>query len=229
MNVAELLFEKQDLKYRDFTAKLIPTVPKDRIIGVRTPDVRAILKRLLKDKDFMLEKEAFLKQLPHKYHEENALHSGLIASEKDDIEKVFGLLEEFLPYVDNWAVCDCIAPKVFAKYPDAALERIKNWLKSDKTYTVRFGVVSLLQFYLDQNYDPQIFDLVQKVKSGKYYIDMALAWFYSFALIKRYDDAVKIIESKSLDKFVHNKSIQKAVESFRITPEKKEYLKALKK
>lgn len=227
--IERLLFEKQDPAFRDFTSKLIPSVPKESFVGVRTPELRKLVKLLLSDEDFIrYEKDSFMTKLPHKYYEENVIHGSLISCEKKDINKVFAELDKFLPYVDNWAVCDTLAPDIFKSYPVPALDKIKQWLKREHIYTVRFGVVNLMRYYLDANYTRDILDLALSVKCDDYYVNMALAWFYSVALIKQYEDTVKIIEAKCLNKFVQNKSIQKASESFRVSPETKLYLKSLK-
>lgn len=221
--ITNKLLSMQDIKYRDFNAKLIPNIDVDRIIGVRMPDIRALAKEI-KDKEYI---DSFLDELPHKYQEENILH-GIILSYYKDIDLLLKKLDIFLTYADNWAVTDIISPKIFKKYPDKVYEYILKWINSNEEYKIRFGVVSLLQFYLEDNYNKKILMDVKKIKYDSYYVKMAISWFYSFALIKQYDDTVKLFESKKLDKWIHNKSIQKAIESYRISDEKKNYLRSLK-
>lgn len=221
--ITNKLLSMQDIKYRDFNAKLIPNIDVDRIIGVRMPDIRALAKEI-KDEEYI---DSFLDELPHKYQEENILH-GIILSYYKDIDLLLKKLDIFLTYADNWAVTDIISPKVFKKYPDKVYEYILKWINSNEEYKIRFGIVSLLQFYLDDNFNKKILMDVKKIKYDSYYVKMAISWFYSFALIKQYDDTVKLFESKKLDKWIHNKSIQKAIESYRISDEKKNYLRSLK-
>lgn len=213
----------RDEKFRDFTSKLIPGVDKELIIGVRVPEIRRLARPLSAD-----ERKKFLSELPHKYHEENLLHGAILQLIKNDIGEVISETEKFLPYIDNWAVCDMSQSKLLGKYPDMVFGKACEWAKSEKTYTVRFAIDVLLQFFLDENFKPEVFSLAESIVSEEYYINMALAWFWSFALIKRYDEAFPIIESKRLPAFVHNKAIQKARESYRISDERKEYLKTLK-
>ena len=217
------LYSMQDIKYQEFTAKLIPNINKNKIIGVRMPDLRKLAKEI-KNIDYI---DDFLSELPHKYHEEYLLH-GILLSKYKDIDILLKELDKFLKYVDNWMVCDIISPKLFKKEPDKVYKYIKKWINSQYEYKIRFGVVSLLQFYLDDNYRYEELELVENIKSESYYVKMAIAWFYSFALIKQYDDTIKEFEDKKLDKWIHNKSIQKAIESYRVSNERKEYLKSLK-
>ena len=221
--ITDMLFKKQDLKYREFTAKSIPNISIDKIIGVRIPDIRLLAKEI-KDYEYI---DEFLNELPHRYQEENLLH-GIILSYYKDIDLLLKELDIFLKYVDNWAVTDIISPKIFKKYPDKVYKYIVKWIDSKDEYKIRFGVVSLLQFYLDDNYNKDMLDLVKSIKSESYYVKMATSWFYSFALIKQYDDAIILFQDKCLDKWIHNKSIQKAIESYRISDDRKEYLKSLK-
>ena len=222
--IINLFFSNQDLEYRDFNSKLIPNIDKERIIGVRVPVIRRIANDI-KDNDYT---SKFLNDLPHKYHEENILHGILLSIKYMDIDVLLSKLDVFLEYVDNWSVTDIINPKIFKRYPDRVYEYIKMWVNSDSVYKVRFGVVALLQFYLDDNYDIEVLELVRNIKINDYYVNMAIAWFYSFALIKRYDDTIKYFETKILDKWIHNKSIQKAIDSYRISNDRKEYLRGLK-
>lgn len=218
------LFELQDIEFRDFNAKLIPNVNKETIIGIRTPVMRTFAKEFAKDE----RKFEFLKQLPHHYYEENNLHAALIATISKDINVVLEYVEEFLPYIDNWATCDTFDLKIFKKYPDLIYTKVKEWINGSTTYTVRFGVVTALQYYLDEHFDPDMLEILANLHTEEYYINMAIAWYYSYALIKQYDSTICLFEKKSLDKWIQNKSIQKACESFRVPQEQKEYLKTLK-
>ena len=222
--IRKILFEYQDLKYRDFNSKLIPNIDKDKIIGVRMPILRKIAKDIYNDEYI----DEFLCELPHKYHEENILHGIVLTLKYKDIDILLDKLDLFLPYIDNWAVTDVISPKLFKKYPDKVYDRIKIWVSSSDEYTIRFGIVSLLQVYLDDNFKLEILELISKIDSDYFYVKMAIAWFYSFALVKQYDDTIKYFEDKKLDLWIHNKSIQKALESYRINDDRKEYLKSLK-
>lgn len=218
--IVNKLFEYQDLKFKDFNAKLIPTITPYSVIGVKTPIIRSIAKK-------MDDYEDFIHELPHKYHEENMLHASIISLQKD-VNITILMLDNFLDYVDNWAVCDTISPKAFKRDYKKSLSFIKKCLKSKKIYRVRFGIVSLLQFYLDSEFSYEINNLVLSIKSYEYYVNMARAWYFSFALIKQYDKTIEIFENKKLDKWTHNKSIQKAIESYRVSNDKKEYLRTLK-
>lgn len=220
----QCLFELQDLKFREFQAKLIPNIDKGRVIGVRTPELRRLAKELLKNGEW----KEFIQKLPHEYHEENLLHGYILGTIKEDYEQVIKYLSDFLPYVDNWAVCDTISPKIFKKYPLKVYEKIKDWVKSDHEYTVRFGVVSLLQFFLDGEFQPEMLRLVADIHREEYYINMAIAWYFSFALIKQYEITLPLIECTTLDPWIQNKIIQKAVESYRISEKRKAYLRTLR-
>ena len=213
----------QDLKYRDMQVKIIPTVEPSSIIGVRTPELKAMAKEILKSGDY----EDFLKDLPHIYFEENQLHAFIISGMKD-ADECFEELEKFLPYVDNWATCDQMSPKVFKKRKDELLKRIKVWIASDETYTIRFGVGMLMEHFLDDDYDVKYASMVAKIRSDEYYVNMMIAWYFATALAKQYETIVPFIEKKKLDKWTHNKAIQKSVESYRITDEQKAYLKTLR-
>ena len=223
-DIREALFQLQDVKYRDFLKKLIPTVDPDRIIGVRTPDLQKLAKAVCKEPVAA----EFLAALPHEYFDENQLHAFIISEEKD-YDKCIGLVESFLPYVDNWATCDQMSPKVFKKHRDDLLLHIKKWLKSKETYTIRFAVGMLMEHFLDEDFDPSYPEMVAKIQSEEYYVNMMKAWYFATALAKQYDTAIRFIEEQKLDVWTHNKAIQKARESYRITPEQKVYLKTLKK
>ena len=222
--ITKKLFDNQDLKYREFKGKSIPNIDKDNIIGVRIPIIRKIVKEIYQE-DYI---SKFLDELPHKYHEENLLHGLILSIKYQDIDFLLSKLDSFLPYVDNWEVTDIISPKLFKKYPDKVYEKIKEWLNSDKVYVIRFAVVSLLQFYLDDNFKIEELELVNNIKNDDYYVKMAIAWFYSFALIKQYDITIKYFENRKLNKWIHNKALQKAIESYRISDLVKEYLRSLK-
>lgn len=217
------LFEMQDLSYRDFHSKLMPTVDKEKIIGVRVPELRKFAKEFAKTE----EAKDFLKILPHKYYEEDNLHAFLIEQIKD-FDECVSALDDFLLYVDNWATCDMMTPKVFKKNTDELLPKINEWLISDYTYEVRFAIGMLMKLYLDENFDEKYLKLVAGVKSDEYYINMMIAWYFATALAKQREKTLPYIENRALDKWTHNKAIQKAVESYRITKEQKEYLKTLK-
>lgn len=221
--IINALFEMRDEKFRDFTSKLIPNIDKELIIGVRVPDIRRLAKSLSEE-----ERKKFISGLPHKYHEENLLHGVMLQLIKNDIGEVITETEKFLPYIDNWAVCDISQSKLLERYPDVVFGKVSEWAKSEKTYTVRFAIDVLLQFFLDENFTPEVFALAKSIVSDEYYVNMALAWFWSFALIKRYEETLPIIESERLPEFVHNKAIQKARESYRISDERKQYLNTFK-
>nr|MBP3259150.1 DNA alkylation repair protein [Bacilli bacterium] len=223
MNIKDELFKLQDTKYRDFQAKLIPTVKSDTVIGVRTPQLRSLAKEIVKE-DYL----SFINELPHKYFDENQLHA-FILSEIKDYDECINYINKFLPYVDNWATCDQMSPKVFKKHKKELLNHIKVWIKSKDTYTVRFGIGMLMQHYLDDDFKPEYIKWVSSIKSDEYYINMMIAWYFATALAKQYKDAILYIENNKLDILVHNKTIQKACESFRITVEHKDYLKTLKR
>ena len=216
------LFELQDLKYRDFQAKLMPTIDKETIIGVRTPLLRQFAKELKKEGT-----EDFLNALPHTYYEENNLH-GFIVSEIKDYNEAVRRMDEFLPYVDNWATCDSTSPKVFKKHKSELVPEIDRWLASDKVYTIRFGIEMLMSHYLYDDFKPEYLDKVAAVKHDDYYVKMMVAWYFATALAKQYESTLPYIEKRVLETWTHNKSIQKAVESYRITDEQKAYLRTLK-
>lgn len=223
-SIIEKLFSMQDIKYRDFQVKLIPEISVENVIGIRTPELRKYAKKLVKSGNTA----QFLSELPHKYFDENQLHAFII-SEVSNYEEAIKLTEEFLPYVDNWATCDQLRPKAFKKNREKLIDIIKAWISSDKTYTIRFGIGMLMCHFLDDDFKAEYLELVAGVRSEEYYVNMMIAWYFATALAKQYDHAVKYLESNSLSQWVHNKTIQKARESFRITAEQKEYLKTLKK
>ncbi len=217
------LFAMQDTKYRDFQSKLIPTASKEMFIGIRTPALRDYAKKMVKAGGY----EEFLGTLPHKYFDENQLHA-FILSEIKDFDKCVEYVDAFLLYVDNWATCDQMSPKVFKKNRDKLLPKIREWIASDKTYTVRFGIGMLMQHFLDDDFKEEYLRLVAGVKSEEYYINMMVAWYFATALSKQYDATIPYIEKRVLDPWTHKKTIQKAIESCRITDEQKEYLRGLR-
>lgn len=226
MNKADLhrkLYDLQDLKYRDMQIKIIPTVEPESVIGVRTPELKSIAKDILKDGNY----KGFLEELPHRYFEENQLQAFIISGIKD-LNECMENLETFLPYVDNWATCDQMSPKIFRKHKDLLLTHIIEWIDSEKTYTVRFGVGMLMEHFLDDDFDPLYPEMVAKLRSEEYYVNMMIAWYFATALAKQYESILPFIEEKRLDDWTHNKAIQKSLESRRITEEQKLYLKSLK-
>ena len=223
MKIHEKLLALQDEKYRDFHSKLIPTISRETVIGVRTPAIRKLAKEYAKDS----ESTEFLEQLPHTYYDENILHA-LLVSEIKDYDICVKEVERFLPYVDNWAVCDIFSPKVFRKNRGKLIEKIKEWAASEHPYTCRFGMEMLMTHFLDEDFRPEYLEIPAAVHSEEYYVNMMIAWFYATALAKQWDAAIAYIEEKRLAPWTHNKTIQKARESYRITPEQKEYLKTLK-
>lgn len=224
MNIIKTLLDLKDKKYGEFQIKLIPTVDPKSIIGVRTPELRKLAKEIIKENDY----EAFLNDLPHKYFDENQLHAFII-SEIKDYDKCLDEVNKFLPYVDNWATCDQMSPKVFKKNHDKLIDNITKWIKSKETYTIRFGIGILMQHFLDEDFKVEHLKLVANIKSEEYYVNMMRAWYFATALSKQYESTIKYIENNSLDVWTHNKTIQKAIESYRITDKQKEYLRSLKK
>ena len=221
--IQNTLFKNQDLKYRDFSANLTPTIDKDLFIGVRVPKLREIAKEYKSHEKI----EDFLNDLPHKYVEENTLH-GLILSELKDYDMVVEKLNAFLPYVDNWATCDIISPKVFKKNRDKLKVDVNKWMSSSKPFTIRFAIEMIMTHYLDEDFDCALATKVAKIRSQEYYVNMMKAWYFATALAKQWDAIIPFIEKKQLDDWSHNKTIQKARESNRIIKEQKEYLKSLK-
>jgi len=217
------LKRKQDPGYREMQIRIIPTIPAASIIGVRTPELRAFAKKLAKEE----KRPAFLDRLPHRCFEENQLHA-FIVSEMKDYGECLEELKRFLPFVDNWATCDQMSPKVFKKHRQELTEEIRSWLGSDEPYTVRFGIKMLMEHYLEQDFDGSYPQMVAELRSEEYYVNMMIAWYFATALAKQYDAVLPYIEEHRLDVWTHNKAIQKSVESYRITEEQKAYLKSLK-
>jgi 3-methyladenine DNA glycosylase AlkD len=201
----------------------MPTVNPETVIGVRTPDLRKLAREFSKTPEAL----EFLKILPHAYFEENNLHGFLIET-ITDYDAVVTALDKFLPYIDNWATCDLISPKVFKKHLPKLYEKIKVWLESDRTYTVRFGIGMLMSFYLNDDFQPEMLELVACIRSKEYYVNMMIAWYFATALAKQYEAALPYIQEQRLEKWTHNKTIQKAIESNRIETNTKAYLRTLK-
>ena len=227
-DIQKELFALRDEKYASFQKNLIPTEsqeakPAEEIIGVRTPALRDLAKRLGKQEDISI----FLDTLPHHYFDENQLHAFIISGMKD-YDACMARLQAFLPYVDNWATCDQMSPKIFRKHKQELLGEIRKWIASDHTFTVRFGIGMLMEHYLDEDFDPQYPEMVAGVVSDQYYVNMMIAWYFATALAKQYDAVLPYIEQRRLSPWTHNKTIQKAVESYRITDEQKTYLRTLK-
>ena len=219
----QLLFEYEDKKYGDFSAKLIPTAPREHFIGIRAPEYKNILRRIKGDSVI----PEFLSTLPHTYHEENCLHVALINKIKDFNECV-AALEKFMPYINNWAVNDGVNPACFKKHRAELIDKVKTWISSEATYTRRCGMKILMANYLDEDFKPEYLDLPADLRSNEYYVNMMTAWLFAEALTKQWDSAVKFIEGRRLDVWTHNKTIQKACESFRVPDKRKEYLRSLK-
>lgn len=221
--IIENLLKLQDKDYQIFQSKLIPTIDSDRMIGVRTPELKKYAKKIIKENKY----KEFLNNLPHKYFDENQLHAFLI-SEIKDYEECITYINKFLPYIDNWATCDQMSPKIFRNNTDKLISQIKVWISSKDTYTIRFGIGMLMHYYLDDNFKKEYLKIVAKIKSDEYYVKMMQAWFFATALAKQYDETMLYVKNRKLDTWVHNKTIQKAIESYRITAEQKEELKSLK-
>lgn len=221
--VREELFRLQDTAYREFQLGVMPTVDASTVIGVRTPALRKLAKQLGRRDDV----DVFLSDLPHTYFDENQLHA-FIVSDMRDYATCVAEVERFLPYVDNWATCDQMSPRVFKRHRAELLESIKRWVASDRIYTMRFGVGMLMEHYLDEDFDPVYLDMVAGVTSEEYYVRMMVAWYFATALAKQYDAAIPFLTEQRLDDWTHNKTIQKAIESRRISAEQKDYLRSLR-
>lgn len=223
MKIYKELQALKEKEYADFQAKLVPTIEPSIILGIRVPKLRALAKSYIRDQEC----QVFLDSLPHNYYDENMLHAILI-SEMKDYDKCINRLEAFLPYVDNWAVCDIMSPKLFKRYREDLMTRIKVWMASEETYTIRFGLGMLMTHFLDEDFRPEYLDMASSIRSDEYYVNMMIAWFFATALAKQWEVSLPYIEDKRLDDWTHKKAIQKARESLRISKEKKEYLKGLK-
>lgn len=221
--VRNRLYELKDEKYRNFHSALMPTIDKDKIIGVRVPVLRKLSKELMKEGSG----HEFIKILPHKYYEEDNIHAFIVEQIKN-FEICLNETERFLPFIDNWATCDMFSPKVFSKHTDVIYRKSIEWINSDKTYTIRYGIGMLMRYFLDEGFNDDILRIVSEIKSDEYYVNMMIAWFFATALAKQYDSAVVYIEKQRLSPWIHNKTIQKAIESNRISKEVKLYLKTKK-
>ena len=221
--IKERLKALQDKEYLKFHLNIVPNIQEERIIGVRVPQIRNLAKDLAKE-----EIDSFLEDLPHYYQEENMLHAILLSNIKD-VNEALERLNAFLPYVDNWAVCDTIKPKAFKKNDKRIIEEIRKWIASSHTFIARYGIVALFTFFMDDKYEKDYLDLPLTAISDDYYVNMAIAWFYQVALVKHYDDAVVYLETNRLNDFVHNKTISKCHDSYRLSNEIKEYLKTLRR
>ena len=218
--IQKQLFELQDMAYKDFHSKLIPDIDSNNVIGIRVPVLRKYAKSIIGTEL----SEKFIKELPHRYYEENNLHMMLITEIKD-YDRCLLEIERFLPYIDNWATCDFPAPKCFEDHKEELLPVIKRWIASSETYTIRYGIGMLMRLYLDADFDPEYLEFVAGVKSDEYYVNMMIAWYMATALAKQWDAVIPYIEEHRMSDWVHRKTIQKAVESYRITDEQKDYLK----
>ena len=223
VDITAQLFDLQDKAYADFQSKLLPTVQRETVIGVRTPDLRKMAKQICKTPAT----PEFLHSLPHRYFDENQLHAFILSEEKD-FDTCVAEVEQFLPYVDNWATCDQLSPRCFKKHTNELLLLIRRWMKSTHTYTIRFGMGMLMRYYLDEAFRPEYMEWVASIKSDEYYIRMMQAWFFATALAKQWDATMPYIEQYRLEKDTHNKAIQKAIESYRITNGQKAILKTLR-
>lgn len=221
--VQEQLFALRDLKYRDFHSKLIPNIDKENVIGIRVPILRKFAKQFAKSDKV----QEFLNELPHQYYEENNLHMMLITQIKD-YEKCLEEINCFLPYIDNWATCDFAEPACFGKHRDEFLPQIRQWIASEHTYTIRYGVGMLMRLYLDEAFNEEYLEWAARIQSDEYYVNMMIAWYLATALAKQWNATIPYLEKRKLSDWVHRKTIQKAVESYRITAEQKVYLKSLR-
>ena len=221
--IRKKLFSMQDAAYGDFHSKLMPTVERSKVIGVRVPELRKLAKRLAGSEMAV----TFLEDIPHNYYEENNLHAFLLDG-TEDYDDAVAYVDAFLPCIDNWATCDGLNPKVFGKNRDKLIGKIDEWMASDHVYTVRFGIGMLMRYYLDEEFRTEYPERVAAVKGEDYYIRMMVAWYFATALAKQYDTVLQYLEEDWLDRWTHNKTIQKAIESYRITAEQKEYLRTLK-
>lgn len=222
-DVQKRLFEMQDAEYRDFHAKLVPTMEKTKFIGIRTPMLRKFAKKFGKTE----ESEIFLQVLPHQYYEENNLH-GLLIEQIRDYDKCLEELERFLPFIDNWATCDLLALHMMKKHRDIFIREVFRWIELDQPYTIRFGISMLMRHYLDEEFKTEYPEKVATIRSEEYYVNMMRAWYFATALAKQYENVLPFLEKRQMDVWTHNKTIQKAIESYRITSEQKEYLRTLR-
>ncbi len=222
-NFQRELFKLRDEGYKNFQAKIVPTVDKEKFIGIRTADLCGFAKNYFRAEY----KDIFQKNLPHKYFEENSVHA-LLISEMKNFEECLSATKNFLPYVNNWATCDSISPKIFSQHTEELYPKILNWLEAEHVYTIRFGLSMLMKFYLGKNFDVKYLECAAAIRSKEYYVEMMAAWFFATALAKHYDSTIKFLTGKKLSASIHNRTIRKALESRRITAEQKNYLRGLK-
>jgi len=222
--IREQLFALQDSGYKEFQSRLMPTVDPNTVIGVRVPLLRKMAKEFAKTP----EAEIFLGQLPHRYYEENCIH-GFLIEEMKDFDFCVAALDEFLPYVNNWATCDMMSPKALKQKTAQWLPVVRRWMHSDQTYVIRFGILTLMRLGLEDAFMPEFLEIVSVIRKNEYYVNMMIAWFFAEALVKQYDAALPYLEQNLLDPWTHNKTIQKARESYRIAPDRKAYLATLKR
>lgn len=225
--IQQILFSHQDKKYADFVSKLVPTVPKERFIGVRSPEFKKIIRDI---KSNLSESQIndFLQNLPHEYHEENILHVCFI-NNINDYDEYIQKLEQFLPYIDNWAVSDSLGAKILKKNLQKLITKIHIWIQDDKPYTKRVAMLFLKKYYLHESFSEEYLKWACEIRTDEYYVNMMTAWLFADSLVYQWDTTIKSLQEQKLDIWTHNKTIQKARESFRITPEQKEYLKTLKR
>ena len=223
--IQEILFKYQDKQYEDFSAKLVPTLPREAFIGVRSPSYKNIIREIAALPESV--KEDFLTDLPHKYHEENCLQIALINKIKN-YDECITALEKFLPYINSWAISDGLNPPILKKNRHQLLPKLEQWIRDDAPYTKRVGMLLLMKYFLDDDYKPEYLELPASIRSNEYYVNMMTAWLFAEALVKQWDTAISFIQNKKLEVWTHNKAIQKACESFRVSPEHKEYLKSLR-
>lgn len=222
-DILQSILALQDKEYKQFMANLTPNIEPDTIIGVRTPPLRALAKEIIREG----KAEGFLSELPHRYFEENQLHAFIVSEEKG-YSRALELIDAFLPYIDNWATCDQTSPKAFRSHRRELIAEAKRWTASEHTYTIRFGIGTLMRHYLDEDFSPEYPELVAAIKSDEYYVNMMIAWYFATALAKQYDAVIQYLERRSLDTWTHNKAIQKSIESYRVSDGHKEYLRSLK-
>ena len=223
--IQEILFKYQDPQYADFSAKLVPTLPRESFIGIRSPNYKLVLKELKTLPPDVA--NDFLKDLPHQYHEENCLHIALINKTKN-YDECLAALENFLPYINSWAVSDGLNPPVLKKNKQLLLPKLEQWIRADSPFTKRVGMLLLMKYFLDDDYKPEYLELPASIRSDEYYVNMMTAWLFAEALVKQWETALPFIQNKKLAPWTHNKAIQKACESFRVSDEHKEYLKTLR-
>ncbi len=224
-DIQERLFILQDVQYKAFMEKLVPNIPENTVIGVRLPDLRKFAGELVKEG----KAEGFLKEVPHKYFEENHLHSFIVDKISKNFEEAILRTEKFLPYIDNWAICDSFRPKALKENMPKLYQNVKKWMQSGEPYTIRFALVLQLNWFLEEYFKPEMLKSILQIQSEDYYVNMAISWYYSIALVKQYQEVIPLFTSKVLPVWIHNKALQKAIESRQISVEMKKYLRSLKR